>query len=134
LVAWRNRQKAFNRYKRATKEAIKNANAAHYHHHNMLAQNTVVAPTWGAAPVFGAQPGYGQTIISGAGYPAWGGATYLQGGYPLGASFLPAGAVYAGEQHEQQEGQYGDFTSYSSAGNAAQEVQQEEPEIRGTQV
>jgi len=132
LVAWRNRQKAFDRYKRQTKEAIKSSN-----HHQYAAQNTV----YGAQPVFGAQPTfigaqptyiggahYGQTFI---GAPAYG-QTFIGapafGAYP--GQFLP----YAGEaQHAEAQENYGnDFTSYSSAG---QEVQaQEEPEIRGTQV
>jgi len=130
LVAWRNRQKAFNRYKRQTKEAIKSSN-----HHHYAAQNTVLAQStvFGAQPVFGA-PQYGQTFI---GAPQYGqtfigapqyGQTFI--GAPQYGQFLP----YAGEvQHAEAQENYGnDFTSYSSAG---QEVQaQEEPEIRGTQV
>jgi hypothetical protein len=133
LVAWRNRQKAFNRYKRETKRAIKVSNSQHMY------QSGGYAPTvFGAAPVFGGAPAYGQTIISqpyggqyGGQYGAPYGATYLAGSYPMGG-FLPAGAVYAGEAQNAEGQQYGDFTSYSSG--AAAEQAQEEPEIRGTQV
>jgi len=132
LVAWRNRQKAFNRYKRQTKEAIKSANHHHYASQNtLLAQSTVygAAPVFGGAPtVYGGAPygaSYGQTFI---GAPAYG-QTFI--GAPAYGQFLP----YAGEvQHADghQENYNNDFTSYSSAGQV--EAAQEEPEIRGTQV
>jgi hypothetical protein len=134
LVAWRNRQKAFNRYKRQTKQAIKSANT--FHSQNMYQSGGYAPTVFGAAPVFGGAPSYGQTMIAqpyGGQFGGQYGATYLAGSYPFAGGFLPAGAMYAGEHAEAQDGnQYGDFTSYSSG--AAAEQAQEEPEIRGTQV
>jgi len=130
LVAWRNRQKAFNRYKRATKEAIKNANSAHQGGLYAAPGQQLPQTVFGAQPVFGGQ----STIIGGyQPFPAYGGAyggaTYLAAPAPY---FLPQGFgaehVQEGQQEYNQE-----FSNYSASAQQ-QEVQQEEPEIRGTQV
>jgi hypothetical protein len=128
LVAWRNRQKAFNRYKKATKNAIKNANRqplfpAHY--------GAAVAPT----AVYGAP--YGATAFGAAPYATAFGAA------PFGATYLPAyGAGYVYDQGfaaapvaaEAQEGAYPTFGDFSQGGASQHQEAQEEPEIRGTQV
>jgi len=106
LIAWRNRQKAFNKYKQATKQAIKQAAATQY-----------------AAPAY--YPGYGyQGTHFGSQF-----GTVLPygtqfGSYPL--VFDQAAPV------QQAEATYGDF-SYSQ-GQEQQQQHVEEPEIRGTQV
>jgi hypothetical protein len=128
LVAWRNRQKAFNRYKRDTKQAIKHSNQIHYQNQAtyLAPQSTVLAaPAFGAAPIYG---GFGQSTIIGApaAYPAYG-ATYIGGAYPFGAFPIQQGFE---QQHIQQDG--GEFSSFSNQNDVQQ--QNEEPEIRGTQV
>lgn len=119
LVTWRNRQKAFNRYKKATKEAIKNAN-------KQALLNQYGYP--GFAPV-------APTVYGGAVAPT---AVY---GAPFGATYLPAfgGAGFVYDQGfaaqavpaENQEA-YGNFGEFSQASQHQEAA--EEPEIRGTQV
>jgi hypothetical protein len=124
-VAWKNRQKAFNRYKKATKDAIKHARA--------VPANTFAygpAATYGAAPTFVGAPSY-YGGATGFGAPAFGGG-YEQFGFPYGQTLAYGGAPIAGTSFAAQN----DFHSYSQQADhhAAEAVQQEEPEIRGTQV
>jgi len=105
LIAWRNRQKAFNKYKKATKAAIKNAANAQF-------AGPAYFPGYGAQPtVYGTQfgAGFGTVLPYGTQYPVM---------------FEQAAPAAEGEAT------YGDF-SYSQQ---QAEVQHEEPEIRGTQV
>jgi len=124
LVAWRNRQKAFNRYKRQTKEAIRNASSAHHTALYTAPGAPAIAPTVFAQPTyFGAQP----TVIGGyAPFPAYAGATYLGP-----SSYLLPQAFPQEQAQEQQQEYHQDSFGFQ---NNQQEVQQEEPEIRGTQV
>jgi len=130
-VAWKNRQKAFNRYKQATKEAIKNSRNVPTNTYAMAPATTYVQqPTYfGAAP----QPTYlpQATFLGGQEFYGAPQATYF-GAQPYGVQYgaplaFPAGATSFG----------GDFNSYSETSqvqNVDVPSQQEEPEIRGTQV
>jgi hypothetical protein len=115
LVAWRNRQKAFNRYKKAAKEAIKNANrvpvAAAPAYTSFAAPHPTFygAPTMYGAP-FGAAP-FGATYIS--------------------APFYEQAAVAPVAEAQEAYPTFGDF---SQSGSAQHAEAAEEPEIRGTQV
>jgi len=137
-VAWKNRQKAFNRYKQATKEAIKNSRNIPTNTYALAPATTYVQqPTYfGAAP----QPTYLPQQVPATYFGAQQGLDYAQyapqatyfGAQPYGVQYgaplaFPAGATSFGQ----------DFNSYSET-SQAQNVdvpsQQEEPEIRGTQV
>lgn len=135
-VAWKNRQKAFNRYKQATKEAIKNSRNVPTNTYALAPATTYVQqPTYfGAAPVpqatylpqqatYLAQPQGWEHAAFGAHPALYGQPAYY--GAPLA---FPAGATSFG----------GEFNSYSQETSQQQNVdvpsQQDEPEIRGTQV
>jgi len=105
LVAWRNRQKAFNRYKRATKEAIKNANRQ---------------AAW--------QQGFGY----GGAHTAFGHPGMF--GAPYGATFLPGAGFVYDQSASAQNGAYPTFGDFSQGGASQHQEAAEEPEIRGTQV
>jgi len=131
-VAWKNRQKAFNRYKQATKEAIKNSRSIPSNTYALAPATTIVSqPTlFGAAP---AAPAYypQQTYLPQAGWeqyaaPQFAPATYFGGAQFYGAPLaFPAATSFGG-----------DFNSYSETSQhvEAAPISQEEPEIRGTQV
>jgi hypothetical protein len=134
-VAWKNRQKAFNRYKQATKEAIKNSRSLPTNTYALAPATTYVAqPTvlpaayphqatyyGGAAPApylpFEQYGAYGAPATYFGGAPAFYGA-------PLA---FPAGTTSFG-------GDYNSYSETSQAQNVEAPLSQEEPEIRGTQV
>jgi hypothetical protein len=130
-VAWKNRQKAFNRYTQATKEAIKNSRNIPSTTYALAPATTLVSqPTiFGAAP---AAPAYypASTVL-----PPW--EQYAAAPYGAHPTYIAGAPIYGAPLAFPAATSFGgDFNSYSETSQhvEAAPISQEEPEIRGTQV